>query len=248
MSVKRKNKILAGTLAVILILISAFYIWASQYYKAMPQAVSSISSDGKVNVENGRYITFTPVNNYKRVGVIIYPGGKVSPQAYAPVARHIAENGYKVVIVPMPLNLAVLAPSKAMGVVDSFSDVDAWVMAGHSLGGTMACKFAYDNPDLIKGIILFASYPSKSNDLSEKNIKVLSVYGTVDAFVDSKKISETKELLPGDTVYKPIEGGNHSQMGYYGFQKGDKEAKISREQQQNEVLESVLEFLKNIKK
>jgi dienelactone hydrolase len=148
----------------------------------------------------------------------------------------------------MPLNLAVFAPSKAKGVIKENRDIDTWIIAGHSLGGSMACKFAYDNPDLIKGIVLFASYPAGSNDLSDSNIKVLSMYGTNDGFVGSDKIEKYKKLLPKDTIYKPIYGGNHSQMAYYGFQKGDNEAKISREEQQSEIIKDIIEFIDGIKK
>jgi len=41
----------------------------------------------------------------------------VDPRAYAPAARALAEEGYLVVIVPMPLNLAVLAPGRAAEVM-----------------------------------------------------------------------------------------------------------------------------------
>jgi hypothetical protein len=42
-----------------------------------------------------------------------------------------------------------------------------------------------------------------------------------------------------------IEGGNHSQFGYYGVQLGDNSAGISREQQQELTVEGVLAALRN---
>ena len=40
-----------------------------------------------------------------------------------------------------------------------------------------------------------------------------------------------------------IDGGNHSQFGNYGFQKGDGEARISREEQEDRTVEAILNFL-----
>ena len=40
-----------------------------------------------------------------------------------------------------------------------------------------------------------------------------------------------------------IEGGNHAQFGNYGKQKGDADATISREEQQNIAVEAVGKFL-----
>ena len=45
------------------------------------------------------------------------------------------------------------------------------------------------------------------------------------------------------TVWKEIKGGNHSQFGYYGFQRGDNKAEITREKQQQEILAAILTFI-----
>jgi hypothetical protein len=42
-----------------------------------------------------------------------------------------------------------------------------------------------------------------------------------------------------------IEGGNHAQFGNYGKQKGDPDATISREEQQDKAVEAIKEFLEN---
>lgn len=40
-----------------------------------------------------------------------------------------------------------------------------------------------------------------------------------------------------------IEGGNHAQFGNYGKQKGDSDAMISSEEQQDMAVEAIKEFL-----
>ena len=124
--------------------------------------------------------------------------------------------------------------------------LDKIVLAGHSLGGAMAAKFVYDNPNKISGLILLAAYPGKQNNISNYNIKVLSVFSELDGLSTPEKIENYKYLLPKDTQYVMIKGGNHSNFGYYGFQKGDNPSTISKEEQQKIILQNILEFLKSL--
>jgi len=59
----------------------------------------------------------------------------VDARAYAPSARGIAQEGYLVVIVPMPLDLAFFAPDGALEVMTAFPNVQHWAVGGHSLVG-----------------------------------------------------------------------------------------------------------------
>ena len=53
-------------------------------------------------------------------------------------------------------------------------------------------------------------------------------------------------MLPPDATWHRIEGGNHSQFGWYGTQLGDGTARITREQQHTQVLAAVLELLARV--
>ena len=90
-----------------------FVWWAAQTAAALPEALAALQSDGVVEVAVTPWLTFTPVERTPTVGFILYPAARVDPRAYAPAARAIAAGGYLVVIPPMPLNLAVLAPGRA---------------------------------------------------------------------------------------------------------------------------------------
>jgi hypothetical protein len=52
--------------------------------------------------------------------------------------------------------------------------------------------------------------------------------------------------LPSTTKFVVIDGGNHGQFGDYGFQPGDNEATISRAEQQKQVVEATVKFLKEM--
>lgn len=48
-----------------------------------------------------------------------------------------------------------------------------------------------------------------------------------------------------ETLFYEIDGGNHGQFGSYGKQKGDGDAKISEEKQQDITTEYIVNFLKS---
>jgi hypothetical protein len=53
-------------------------------------------------------------------------------------------------------------------------------------------------------------------------------------------------LLPSSTAWTVIEGGNHSQFGWYGPQKGDNAASIAPEAQQDAVVAASVALLKSL--
>ena len=107
----------------------------------------------------------------------------------------------------------------------------------------MAANYAKQNSSKLEGLILLAAYPAESDDLSAISLNVLSIYAANDSFATLEDIEKSKKLLPKNTVWHKIEGGNHSQFGYYGFQRGDEKADITREKQQQEILKESLSFM-----
>ena len=229
-----------------LILALGFIVWALTGPGALDEAEASLFTDSTVAVEAGGRLIFRPAGADPSTGLIIYPGGRVDPVAYAPLARAMAAQGYLVAIVPMPLKLAVLGPNRALEVIDAFPDISTWALAGHSLGGTMAANFAAGHPGVVDGLALWAAYPSAGDDLSGQELVVSSVFGTNDGLTSLEEIRASEALLPPDTRWTAVQGGNHSQFGWYGLQAGDNPADISREVQQTQIVQATLELLEAI--
>ncbi|MFC1959174.1 alpha/beta hydrolase [Chloroflexota bacterium] len=223
-----------------------FIMWASGSAEPMPEALAALESDDTVFVDTEPWLTFWPVADAAETGFIVYPGGEVDARAYAPLAQAIAAQGYPTIIVPMPLNLAVFAPGKASDVMAHFPDVEQWVVGGHSLGGAMAANFAYSQPDDVDGLVLWAAYPAESNDLSSRDLAVVSIYGDLDGLATVDKIEAARALLPTDAQYVPITGGNHAQFGWYGSQGGDNSATITRFEQQEQIVDTTVALLNDI--
>jgi len=59
-------------------------------------------------------------------------------------------------------------------------------------------------------------------------------------------IENSRALLPINTQYIMIEGGNHAQFGDYGFQPGDNEATIMRADQQQQTVDATILFLESL--
>ena len=63
-------------------------------------------------------------------------------------------------------------------------------------------------------------------------MRALSVYGSQDLVLNRESLAENASKLPANAKTVVIEGGNHSGFGAYGPQKGDGEAAISADEQQ----------------
>ncbi|MCY3415120.1 MAG: alpha/beta hydrolase [Candidatus Heimdallarchaeota archaeon] len=230
-------------IAILLVSSSSFIFWANDASGPMDEALIYLENSDKVEVKSGEWLEFHPKNVDLTRGLILYPGGKVDFRAYAPLAHLIAAEGILVIVPEMTLNLAFFSLNIAADIMESY-EIETWIISGHSLGGSAASQFVYEHPSVIQNLILYSSYPSSNNDFSEKDVNVLSIYGSEDLTYDS--VESSKYLLPEDTEYVLITGGTHAQFGYYGLQKGDGEPSISREEQHEQIVEVSVAFINSI--
>jgi dienelactone hydrolase len=185
---------------------------------------------------------FRPTAAAPAIGLVLYPGGKVPPAAYAPAAHRIAAtSGALVVIVDVPFNLAVLSIDAADRVIRREPTITRWAVGGHSLGGAMAAEYARSHAGVVRGLVLWASYSAA--DLSATDIEVLSIYGSLDAGVSTFRSPANLAKLPADTRYVEISGGNHEQMGWYTGQPNDPPATTARDEQQSQLVIATASFL-----
>jgi len=242
----KKRLVLITLLGVLLIAIAGFTYYVSDYYHADSIALAALNPTKSYNVENNNnFITFTPIGKKSTIGIIIYPGAKVQPEAYSVIASKLATNSYTTIIVKMPFNLAFFDVNKADEVINDHPEITSWVIAGHSLGGVFASEYAVNHQDRIKGVIYLAAYPS--SNASKASFKALSIRGSLDGLTTSKDISKNLNKFPTNTTFITIVGGNHYNFGDYGIQQGDNNSTITKEEQQNKTVSYILEFLRNLK-
>ena len=235
------RRVLAAIALVVALLAGALFWYVGDFYHADTAAQQALlGADGiEVTTMDDGSVAFVPQN--PRLGLIFYPGGKVEPEAYAPLLLDCAEQGVLCVLVRPPFNLAILDTDAADGVTEQFPEVDEWYLGGHSLGGVAASGYLADHLDEFEGVVLLASYPTV--DLSDTSEYVLQVVGTNDGVLNRVRYDEARELLPAQTRELELEGGNHAQFGSYGEQDGDGEATISPEDQQAQTAEAIAELV-----
>ncbi len=219
--------------------------------RGVGEFVLASSADVTVSVSNDQ-ITFTPVADTMGASLLFYPGALVDPVAYAPMARAVAEAGYPVVIVETPYRSAPLDRHRAelfkrtQALIAADTSGRAWIIGGHSKGGKLAALFARDHAPLIDGLLLVGTSHPREDDLSSLRLDVTKVFGSNDGLASEAEVRQFASNLPPSTHWERIEGGNHRQFGYYGWQLGDGTALISRDEQQAHLLAAVLRQLERV--
>lgn len=227
---RRKWKIVVGgLLAGVALCLGAFFWYVSDYYHADARAMA-IAQQG-TGIETVENLTVLSPDTPSDTAIIFYPGAKVQAEAYLPLLDTLRQSGLICVLVHMPFHLAVLDVNAAQDVIDRFPEVTHWYVAGHSMGGAMASRFAAGHPDAVDGVILLGAYLYGDYPAED----TLTVYGSLNSSV-AEKIDYTDNVVV-------IDGGNHAQFGNYGPQKGDLPAEISAEEQQAQAVEAIQAFL-----
>ena len=235
-----------------------FLLWMANSFRAQGFDQAILESDSSITVEEtNHFLAFRPTASSQPVGLIFFPGGMVQPEAYAPLARTIAEQGYVVFLVKLPFGSAPLESQQtrvmdqAHQIMDSNDSLQHWLVGGHSRGAAIASRFALSHGDAFDGLILIGtSHPKEAAfDLSDSTLKVTKIYASNDGLASPEEEVEANAIyLPDNTTWVFIEGGNHSQFGYMGNLLGDSAATISREEQQKLTVEAILRALESIAK
>ena len=227
----RKRKLLGAAAAVVAALAIAAAVYLNTSYAAGDEARAALASDAAVTVavQDDGDMVFAPADGSANgAGLIFYPGGKVAPEAYAPLMRACAERGFTCVLVRFPFNLAVFDANAADGEEAAFPQVSRWYIGGHSLGGAMAASYAAGHAGDFRGLLLCAAYATE--DVGATGLAVTSVYGSDDGVLNRDAYQKNRGNIP-QAVEDVIEGGCHSYFGDYGLQDGDGTPAISRDEQ-----------------
>lgn len=233
----------AGVLVMIYLVLS-FSPWG------VDDAVLETDSDVVVE-ETDSTITFSPVSESGPSRLLFIPGGIVHPHAYAPLLRGVAEAGHATILIKLPFLGRHAAGDAArsetafrvsLAMRDAPGEVP-WVVAGHSLGGLIASIVAQRSPERMRALVLLGTTHPREFSIADLPHPVVKVYGTRDGIAPLERSRANAANLPESTTWIAIEGGNHSQFGYYGFQIGDRRARISREEQQRQIAAILLTAL-----
>ncbi|QFJ54968.1 alpha/beta hydrolase [Pseudobutyrivibrio xylanivorans] len=239
-----KRKLFTWIISIFLVVVIFVKIslYSQDYYRASASAMDYINNPAPgVTVEDKRdTIVFTPEN--VEAGFIFYPGGMVEPEAYAPLMEQLAENGVECIVIKMPHYLAFFDANGARGIQQKYPEIDKWYIGGHSLGGAMASMYGNLHAKEYEGVIFLAAYAT--NDMTDKDIKALLIRGDQDGVLNMDRYNESFANLPKETKEVVIKGGCHAYFGDYGPQFNDGTPNITVEEQTQQTLAEIVDFIK----
>lgn len=224
--------------------------WLANSVRTRGVDAATLASNQAVTVvSDAAGLAFLPASPRGRTALVFICGGGIAAEAYAPLLRPIAEEGFPVFVVRLPYRFAPLdshkaeAVDRARRVIAAHRDVPHWVIAGHSLGGALAARMARLDPGSLSGMVLVGTTHPKEDDLSSLRIPVTKVYALRDGVAPPDRVLANRGLLPTHTRWIEIAGGNHSQFGRYGRQLFDSRATIGREEQEAITRAAILQML-----
>ncbi|MCR4757622.1 MAG: hypothetical protein K5792_07465 [Butyrivibrio sp.] len=244
------RRIALAFIMLVIILAASFKIYTSNYYREDKGIVDEIADEykDKVNAysdENG--MVFIPHGQEIKAVIVFYPGGKVEYTSYNGFMYELASRGIVCILPQMPENLAFLRINAVEVITgnrqEETSSVEGceWYLAGHSLGGVAASTYISEHAEEYAGIIMCASYPS--DDLSDKDLRLLSIYGSEDHVLNKENYENAKSHWPSDSTEFVIDGGIHSYFGSYGIQEGDGVPKVTNRDQMQKAADIIVEWI-----
>ncbi len=237
---RAKVRIALATPALIICLVMVVLVIVSRPLVATSAAGVALRSENGVRIaERLSWYELVPTRKTATgddipatTALVFSPGARVDSRAYAPMLRPLAQAGYLVIVLKEPFGFALFDRNHAETVIDVHPDIQNWAIGGHSLGGVAAAEFADTHPQ-VKGLILWASYPSTV--MKRTDLKIVSVSAENDGLATTADIEASRSKLPVDTKFVVIPGAIHSFFGDYGDQSGDGEPTADRAASQAEI-------------
>jgi hypothetical protein len=230
-----------AVMVVLLVVLGGGVVYLSLPYEGSESSIQSVEDDPRVSVETGGDVTvLAPTDAESDVGVVFYPGARVAPNAYYESLSPLVTDANATVYIPeMPLNIALLDSDAAGEIRAGEEQIETWIVGGHSLGGVAACGYAAEEE--VAGLLMFASYCNE--DVSDREMAVLSVTGSADTVLDREAYRASKDRLPPTTTSEEIPGMNHTQFGSYRGQRGDSPSPLSDEEAHDRLADVVVPWI-----
>lgn len=231
-----------------------FVGWSLIAYRASAAARIAIQPDSTVAVEynDGIWSFASRLQSTAELpALVFFPGALVDPIAYAPLVRAAAAAGFPAYIVELPRRGAFggaddpAVEQRLDRLLTTSGTPRHWVVGGHSRGAVVASRIAAERRSGFAGLVVIGSSHPRDVDLSTLPVPVTKIVGTRDGLASRAEVEANRTKLPAETRWVWIEGGNHSNFGWYGFQPGDRRATIDAASQRETMIRAVIDALRH---
>ncbi|NYZ61274.1 alpha/beta fold hydrolase [Luteimonas deserti] len=211
--------------------------WCAIAFQPSAQARGALSDSPRVRVqalEDGWL--FDPVSRTPGDrSLVFFPGGLVDARAYAPLMQAVAMDGHRAFLVRTPWRGAFGQAEAPATLAQARATTRAlggrWVVGGHSRGGKAAAAYAHRYADTLDALVLVGTSHPRDISLQDAPFAVVQVLGDLDPIASLGRADRNRPRLPGHARRLVLTGANHSQFGDYGFQPGDRFARMPRDAQ-----------------
>ncbi len=175
------------------------------------------------------------------VGFLLFAGAKTSEASYSYLAELLHEEGYTVVIPKQRFSLSIFGARHGMEILEENTEVEEWILIGHSMGGWPVSRIAAKESDRLIGAVFLATYASR--DLSDLPFPALRISAENDGIMNNERMDSRADRLPEGSESIVLTGANHRGFGGYDSPfGGDGEALITWQEQNEESIALILEF------
>ncbi|MCD8068919.1 MAG: alpha/beta hydrolase [Lachnospiraceae bacterium] len=175
------------------------------------------------------------------IGFIIFSGAKTDEKAYAYIAKLLHEKGHTVVIPKQLFSLSMFGTKHGMEIMASHSEIQKWILIGHSLGGMPVARIAAARPKSLFGVAFLATYASA--DLSDLDIGAIRITADHDGIMNNDFMQRYDGNLPHNASNIMLQGANHQGFAAYHSTSGrDGEASLSWQEQNEQAVRLILDY------
>lgn len=227
-------------------------LFSGQLIGLPPQVKTALKSDEKVIVledkRNG-WVSFQPADIKEvKAGLVFFPEGRMDPRTYAPIGREIAEAGYLIVFTSRRTETDIdqaAENERIQAVMAAYPTVSSWVLGAHTWGSYPAAGYANQYPQTITALVLWAPRLEPAFSLADSTLPTLAIYGTLDE-ENTGFVEEVESLLPAQTEWAAIKGGNRVSFASFGPMAADVGASIGEAAQQSQAAQITVDWLASL--
>lgn len=214
------------------------------YEKA--RAIIGETADTYNYLEEDDWYLFSSNKNNDTTAIFFYAENRIDEKAYFYLANMLQRKGYDVFIARSLFHQPLFSVSLIDKARQAYPKYQAWYLGGHGGGADVITRYLLnDNEHQIAGAFYFGAVPDDKVLALQRPLFIL--LGKNDGVFNWENYyAESYKYFTPLIELQIIEGGNHTNFGYYNLDGHDLAATISPKEQQDIVAQRLSKFIERI--